>query len=787
MTHSFERPFFERTHLRASTARLALFGWLRWTVLGFGVTLAGPAAAIGLLVPQDGSQALKLVQHHVQVRVQERAATTQVEQVFSNPNPRPVEAVYFFPLPVDATVDAFALWMNGVRQTGKVLPKDEARRVYESIVRATRDPALIEYVDAQLFQARVFPIPAHGEQRVALTFSHLVPYENGVHRYVYPMRTDHTAAKTLREFLFAIEVNGKMPVQNLYSPTHKISSRIAGNHAEASFEKDQFSLQDDFRLYWSVDDHALGMTLLTHQEGDEPGYFLLMASPQDALRRKEVIGKRVSFVIDTSGSMAGEKMNALKSALSHGIAGLGEDDLFQIVTFGGHVERFAERMVAANDPNKRDAMTFIRNLEPLGGTPIDEALQLALSSATGSRQIPHQLILITDGRPTIGEIDPVQIRQRVRAQVAREARIFALGVGNDVQPAFLDALAEENHGRSVYLRGNAEAADEIRNFFDRVRYPVLFDVDWQIRGQNGKDVEPIRIFHAHPQHPGDLFYGEQLLVLGRYRGVGKIDVTLTGKTSHGARTFRYAAELKSGTFGHAFLPKLWAQREVARMMREIRAHGEKPDLVTELTQLALRFGIVTPFTSYLVVEENAPASENPQQAPEILLPPQRLPRPHVLRRAREDSGMKASASLPSRPAYEPAAWPQALHSSAALRADSGEDAVQLAKEMKTLEQGVLHPHSAGLQSEVLVLGRAFHSRAGGYVDSSSRDEDEVLQIQRFSAAYFQVLQLRPELKPALMLSGRVRLRVGAGRTLLIDTAEAAPPSASTLGAFLAVP
>lgn len=745
--------------------------WLCVPVASF-LFFTHSALALGLMVPRDGSQPLALVHHHVQVQVHERGATTRVEQIFSNPNANPVEAVYFFPLPVDATVDEFALWMKGQRQVGKVLPKAEARRIYESIVRATRDPGLIEYVDAQLFQARVFPIPPRGEQKVELTYTHLVPYEAGTHRYVYPLRTDQKAATTLRDFVFAVQIEGKMPIQNLYSPTHRIAQKVSGTRASVSFEKTEFSLEDDFRLYWHVADQEVGVTLLTHQEEDEAGYFLLMASPQDAYRQKQAVGKRISFVIDTSGSMAGEKLKALKSALAYGIQGLGEDDLFQVIAFGGHVERFAERMVAANERNKRAALDFVRMLDAVGGTPIDEALQLALSSATGSKKIQHQIVMVTDGRPTIGETDAAKIRAGVSSHTAAGVRIFALGVGDDVNPSLLDALAEENHGRSVYLRGDAAVEEELRAFFDRIRYPVLLDINWQIRQKNPAGAATMRFFQSLPEKKGDLFYGEQLLVLGRFVGEGPAQLTVGAKTPRGIRTFQYPVVIQNGDHGHGFLPRLWAQREVARMMGEIRARGENPALVEELRQMALRFGIVTPYTSYLVVEKGVESVGSP--APVDLFPmPSPLPRPRGTRKASRVSGAAAESgfredSTAARGALpEAEAW-HAQAGRASLRAQSGADAVRMAKEMKKLKEGILGPKSTMPRGEIFAAGRRFVRDGDALVDTKSQTDDEVLRIQCYSDVYFYLLRLRPKLRSVLRLAERIRLQIRPGRTIWID-------------------
>lgn len=746
--------------------------------------LAGRAEAIGILVPTEPhAPSLKLVHHRVEVTVTERGATTKVIQEFDNPTGRQLEATYLFPLPKGATVDEFALWMNGKRETGKVLERQEARRIYESIVRRARDPGLIEYVDAQLFEARVFPVPAKGRQKVELTYSHLVDYDGGVHRYVYPMKTDQAATTTLEDFTLTVRIKSKLPIRNLYSPSHRVATSAKGTTGAASFEKSAFSLADDFVLYWSVDDQDVGLTLLTYQEGDDPGpgargvpagYFMLMASPKDGLREKEIIGKRVSFVVDTSGSMAGEKMDAVKRALDYCLSRLGEDDLFNVISFGGFAETFEERMVSASSANVKRARDFVRNIEPLGGTNIDEAMQLALSGATGSDKIPHMVVFLTDGRPTVGETEPKRILERVKEKSGRSTRVFVFGVGDDVNTMLLDKLASDHGGSSTYLAGDASAEHELKAFYDKISHPVLSDLSL--------DVDGVRVFGTHPRKLPDLFKGGQLVVLGRYREGGKATVKVSGTGAKGKQTFRYSVDFAKGQSDHRFIPRLWAQRQVAMLLEEIREKGESKGLVDEVTQLATAFGIVTPYTSYLVVE---PGFDRAPPPPTTGRP---LPRPVPSGRA--GGGMPADdgfGAFAPEPAAEMEAIPQDKPSSVSgssglrvarpsksarsrkmLREESGEGAVAAAKEIGRLKDSVVASERKVATSVARALGRSFRFDSGFFVDDKSGKKDRVLEVKSYSEAFFQVLSLRPDLKEALMLGERVKVSVAKGRTLVIS-------------------
>lgn len=741
------------------------------------VGLAAPASAIGLLVPTDpGVAPLSLLNHRVDVKVKERGATTHVDMTFQNPTNRQLEATFLFPMPKGASVDELALWMNGKREVGSVMERQKARQIYESIVRRSRDPGLIEYVDSELVEIRVFPIPANGTQRIELTYSHLVDYDGGLFRYSYPMKTDQQATSTLQDFTFNLHIDGRAPLKNLYSPTHTLAARRRDNSGDASLEKNNFSLANDLRVFWSVDDKDVGISVLTYKEGDEPGYYMLLASPRDDVRDREIIGKRVAFVVDTSGSMEGTKMVAVREALAQVLGKLGEDDLFSIVSFGGYAEAWKPKMVSASKANVGEAQRFVRGLEPLGGTNIGEALEVAFSTATGSEKAPLMVVFLTDGRPTIGDTDTAQLVQLAEKQrSAKAARLFVLGVGDDLNTILLDKLAGNNGGSALYLKDGAGLKDEVEAFYERISHPVLADLNVSIDG--------VSTFGALPRALGDLFRGQQLVVVGRYRNAGKAKVTLTGQTSKGARSFVADVEFADRNIDNPFVARLWAQRQVGMLLDEIRQKGEQRGLVDEVTQLATRFGIVTPYTSYLVLEPGAVAR------PDDMPPPPPPPRPMPMPMASEAEGWfgPRDDAAPAAPAAAAPAKRAEMERKAAaakdsLRVDGGASGVAAAKEIAKLKGDTATRQATTTTQQA--LGRTFTFKDGFFVDANSKAGDQTLVVQAYSEAWFAVLRARPELKAALALGEQVRVSVGSGRTLVVTTAKASADEAA-VKAFLA--
>jgi len=784
-----------KLHLRRAFTALAF-------VCGIATALVAPdASALGILVPtQRGLGNVALKNHRVNVTITERGAKTHVTQVFKNTTGRQLEATYIFPMPKGATVDEYALWMNGKREVGKVMERNKARQIYESIVRRRKDPGLIEYIDGEMFQARVFPVPANGEMKIELIYSHLVDYNGGTHKYVYPLKTDAQASYTLDDFTLTVKLNNKLPIKNLYSPTHRIASKKKGKTAVASFEKNAASLADDFVLYWNVDDKDVGVTVLTYNDGsdDKAGYFMLLASPKDGFRQSEIIGKRVSFVVDTSGSMMGEKMDATKKALDYCLSQLGEDDLFNIHTYGGYVENFNNKMIAASRSNVKKARSFVKAIEPLGGTNIEEALDETFKRVSGSKKAPHMVVFLSDGRPTIGETDVPTLIGQAAAKNKSKARIFTFGVGDDVNTVLLDKIAEQNGGLSTYVKGDASLEGEVKRFYDAVSHPVLNNLRL--------DVEGVRLFGQHPRKLPDLFKGGQLVLLGRYRGNGPAKIALKGDTPRGTRTFRYRADFAKENTEHGFIPRLWAQRQVGMLLQQIRDKGESKGLVDEVTQLATAFGIVTPYTSYLVVEPNAAIPPPPRRPM-----PRTISVPDTARRrlgssgegrggggapgffgafGGEDDEAEAPMASGAAPAADMDAAPERKARKAKkkgrkmLREKSGKSAVAAAKEIARLKEESVTSSGRVRTTVTRALGRNFKYSKGTYVDARSKKSDQRLRIQAYSDAFFMVLKLRPDLKQALMLGERVEVNVGKGRTLVLTPKGKKTVDKKTLQTFL---
>src|SRR4051812_27641618 len=364
---------------------------------------AKAASAQGMLIPTDTSMGpLGIKYQRVAAEIQDGTAVTKVEQVFVNSGPRQLEAHYVFPLPKGAALQDFYLWINGKKTKGEILEKDKATGIYEGIVRRLQDPGLLEYIDSDVFRARVFPVPANGEQKIELTFSQVLEFQGGVYRYHYPLGASSKGAPPLQvkqDFTFSANLKSKVPLRSIYSPTHTLGiSNKGDNAAVVGLELGAGAdISKDLDLYYSVSDKAIGLSMLSYRASvEDPGYFIALISPRNEVPANEIVAKRVTFVIDTSGSMMGDRIKLARDSLKYCVTRLNPGDECNVIRFSTDVESLFDKPRVASPENVKKATDFVGSLDAVGGTAIDEALTRALKDGEGKGEKPHLVMFITD-------------------------------------------------------------------------------------------------------------------------------------------------------------------------------------------------------------------------------------------------------------------------------------------------------------------------------------------------------------------------------------------------------
>ncbi|MDP6504732.1 MAG: VIT domain-containing protein, partial [Planctomycetota bacterium] len=562
----------------------------------FALVGLAAASATGIMIPKPiGLPNLAVKSHRVKVSISDQVAQTHVEQVFRNHTNRQLEATFVFPLPAGASVSEFAMMMNGKRVVGEVLEKDRARQIYTDIVRRMKDPGLLEYLGSNLFKASIFPIPPRGDQKIEITYNEVVTHDTGLAEYVFPLKTGGKSSTTLDDFSVSVELKSKTPIKSVYSPTHAVDVVKKGDHeAKVSFELNQATLDRDFRLLYSVSDKDFGVNLVTHRTGGKDGYFLMMISPKAEVKKNEILPKDVCFVVDTSGSMSGKKIEQARKALQYCVNSLDKRDRFNVIRFSTDVELFQETLAKVTKKNVDAATQFVGNFAARGGTDIDLALRKALEMKTNDKR-PYLVVFLTDGKPTIGTTEPKRIIDNVKQKTAKDIRTFVFGVGHDVNTHLLDQIASSSRAATQYVSPEEDIEVKVSSFFDKVNAPVLSNLKLNL----GK----VRAYDTYPKELPDLFKGNQLLVLARFREKGDYAIKLTGEINGKQKEFVYEGSYPEVNKENKYIPKIWANRKVGYLLDEIRLKGENKELVSEVTALGKEFGIVTPYTSYLIVED----------------------------------------------------------------------------------------------------------------------------------------------------------------------------------------
>ncbi len=691
----------------------------------------------------------------LRVVINDQVAKTEVEEIFVNPNPQPLEGTFVLPIPPDAQVSNFTFWINGKEIQGELLPRDKAQQYYRQIVARIVDPALLEYMDKGLVRVKLFPIPPRGEAKIRFSYSQILPSEGEQLTYYYPFGTNKFSSRPLNQAVVDVRVRSSVPLRAIYSPRYEVDvARKGEREARIGFEKKNFVPKEDFLLYIGRSEADFGVTSLAYRTGREDGYLLLVVSPKQTFGPAEFIPKDIVFVLDTSGSMAGEKIEQAREALSFCVRSLGPKDRFNLVPFSTQAQCFMPQLGEANGENKKKALGFIKELKALGGTNIDEALDLAIKQGSGASDRPFMVVFLTDGQPTVGETDHKQIVSNVAGVRPEGLRLFVFGVGDDVNTLLLDRLAEENRGTRQYVRPKENLEVRVSSFYEQVARPVLSDVTVTFSRGGVYDIYPPRIH--------DVFHGRQIIMVGRYRECGDQVFEISGKCAGKEYSYRFPLSLHEKDARADYLPRLWATRKIGYLLDEIRLHGQKTELVEEVKSLASRFGILTPYTSYLVQEDKVLTWGGGRRGGDSYGFAPRLRLNGLSRGLALGEPPAEEAEALAAPTGAAGAYGRSTSSRSATRTGrsdraraSGKEAVdesvtyeelKKAAGARRLQDGRAERDAGGAEPPVRYVGsKTFYLTGGVWEDSTYKKDMEEEKVIYLSEEYFTLLAEKPEL------------------------------------------
>lgn len=591
------------------------------------VDVSARAWASNVVVPQSRSMSLdarnriEVTGITLDVSILDQAATTTLDIELRNPTNSRLEAEMLVPVPEGAAIKAFTFQGAAKEPTAELLPKDKALATYKSIVSHMRDPALLEFAGCNLIRSSVFPVDAHGTQKVRLTYEHLLEADGNRVDYILP-RTEALDYKV--PWQATVKIQSKGPISTVYSSSHKYE--VTKPHDNVALLKiDKQAMHDPGSLqisYLKEGSQGLTSTLFTYPDPKiDGGYFLLLAGVPAKAKDADGNGakRELTIVIDRSGSMAGAKIAQVKAAALQILDGMDDGETFNIIDYSDSISSFATAPVVKGKTTALEARKYIEKISAANGTNLHDAILEALRPRPADGMLPLVLFL-TDGLPTVGVRDEATIRQAVIKGNTYNRRIFTFGVGYDVNAPLLTNLAQNSRAISTFVQPTEEIEAKVSQVFRRLVGPVLSAPKLALIDDKGRVLERTRMNDLIPGKLPDLFEGDQLVVLGKYTGTDPIRFALTGDFMGKTRKYTYDFKLDKATTRNSFVPRLWASRKIALMIEEIRqagaelaanpalAHGKAPtdpkmkELTDEIVRLSMEFGILTEYTSFLAKE-----------------------------------------------------------------------------------------------------------------------------------------------------------------------------------------
>jgi Ca-activated chloride channel family protein len=715
------------------------------------VAAASTASAQGWIEPNTHrflpNSAVERVRSDVTVTVDgvRRVAVVEVEEIFRNRSGTLMEGDYLYPIPPEAVFTNFSLYMGETELKGEILPADRARQIYEEIVRRKKDPALIELVGHGVLRSRVFPIEPGDERRIILRYTQVLGKDGDLLRLRYPRivtnpycnacETSMIDPRTQAQhpFVMRIRVSGAELFATPYSPTHTIEVRERGSDDLEIVHRGNGAARD-FDLFLPLRESSVGASLVAHAPRGEDGYFMLLISPP-ATGDEIEIPRDVTMVLDISGSMSGEKMEQARAALDQILGGLEPQDRFRLITFNSVARSFDDGFTAATRANIREARDYLARIDAEGSTNVIDALREALDPEAERGRL-SMIVFLTDGKPTVGETAPERIAEAAE-QLRDGERIFAFGVGYDVNTYLLDRMAQGGRGTVSYVQPGDDVEEAVSSLTRKISHPALSDLR-VVRA-------PARLEDFYPNPLPDLFYGEELVLFGRYRGDGSGELVLEGDRAGQRQRYTYRVELPERELDNDFIPRIWAARKAGALTAHVRLNGADPEVIEEIRQLGLRYGILTEYTSYLV--------EEPQFA---------MTRPEMAM----DEARQVAAAPAEQSGRE--AFKRADASSRLRDTDKLEEAEAMMAGVMASRASRGFGDAEGSAGAVRhVSRRLFVQQDGIWTDLTFVDSLQVVKVAPFSDAYFELIERLPALKPYFALGDRLVI-AGDGVAIRLD-------------------
>ncbi|QBY03480.1 VWA domain-containing protein [Thalassotalea sp. HSM 43] len=614
---------------------------LAWVavVITLGLCNLNSAFAAGLLTPNNSAlPELQISEHHVDVVIENGYAITKVEQVFFNPNNQDLEALYSFPVPEKASLGEFVYYIDGNPVIGEVVTQQKADSLYEQEKQAGRDVAKTSQNSFKTFETQVYPVRANDYVRIHLTYIQPVHIDTAIGRYVYPLENGGVDEQELNfwsykdsvehAFSFNLLYRSAYPVEQFRLPSianaqiKQLSqyewmvslSNQSGNSAASMVDEGQptaaaqaqaqlqtqsapaYQLNEDIVVYWRLQNGLPGsVDLVTHkQPGKDKGTFMMTFTPGMDLAPIHN-GSDWVFVLDYSGSMSG-KYSAMVDGVRKGLGKLRHDDRFKIIIFNDNANMLTSGFINATAENVNQQLSRLDAMQPGGSTHLYDGVSMALKGLDSDR--PTAVLLVTDGVANVGV---TQKKAFYRLLEQYDVRLFTFIMGNSADRPLLQGMAKLSNGFAMNVSNSDDIVGQIMQASSKLTHQAMRDVHVKISG--------IKVNNQTPEQIGSVYRGQQLIVFGHYYGQGKANVEVSGKIAGQKTTFNTSFDFNDSE-QNPELERLWAFASIEALQDKMDYLGADKDSEQAVTDLALEYGLVTPYTSMIVMRDEQFAAHN---------------------------------------------------------------------------------------------------------------------------------------------------------------------------------
>ncbi|MBN2473222.1 MAG: hypothetical protein JXB62_01340 [Pirellulales bacterium] len=555
--------------------------------------------SIGSLIANvDGRNVpLTVGYHKVSVDIRDQIARTVIEESFVNHTVSRLEGVFYFPLPQDASISGFGMWIGNELVEADVVEKQRAREIYETILRERRDPGLLEWSGGNIFKARVFPIEGRSEKRIKITYTQVLPLQGDRYRYSYGLQSELLKQHPLRELAIDVKMSSAMPLAGVSSPTHTTRIDRTAHSAHVEFAAQDYTPERDFEVLVETGGERSDVVVIPHRRGED-GYFMVQLTPpagRDAWQRELLPdGKPLELLIlaDTSASIDADSRAAQADFLASLLGSLTAEDKFNLAGCDVDCDWVFKQAQPATEKNTTTARQFLADRISLGWTDLDKAF----ASAAGQCGKQTQVLYIGDGIVTGKDVDPVAFGKRLsRLWQGKATPAHAVALSSSFEPMVLKTIASLGGGSLRQIGGENRPQDVALGLLAEMARPTLRNLKIEFRG--------LRTARVYPEQLPNLSVGTQQIILGRYLPeeedqVG--EVIVTGTLDEQPVTFRGRVTLPSADAGNSFIPRLWARMHLDALLRQ----GTSEAIKDEIIALSEEYHIMTPYTSLLVLESD---------------------------------------------------------------------------------------------------------------------------------------------------------------------------------------